>query len=72
MSPITYVTRGPLVVSPSLEATQIPDRGWTRRAGDGEHRAREYRLSDKGTALWPAARALLVWGRLVIGTGSES
>jgi|GEM_PF-4775497 hypothetical protein len=40
MSPITYVTRGPLVVSPSLEATQIPDRGWTRRAGDGEHRAR--------------------------------
>jgi DNA-binding HxlR family transcriptional regulator len=22
----------------------------------------EYRLSDKGTALWPAVRALLVWG----------
>src|SRR6476619_3201115 len=22
----------------------------------------EYRLSDEGTALWPAVRALLVWG----------
>ena len=40
----------------SLNAAGLVERV-TGSTGRGE-----YRLSDKGTALWPAVRALLVWG----------
>ena len=40
----------------SLTAAGLLERA-TGSTGRGE-----YRLSDKGTALWPAVRALLAWG----------